>query len=144
MEVTNMLDVRACTCANIRRADRLITQFYEQTLAPSGLHVTQFTLLSNIAGLKEATISQLADWLKMDRTTLTRELKLLTQQGLAQVEAGTDRRTRQVILTAAGQEALERARPLWRQAQTIIVKQMGDERLAALLDELSVLERLTQ
>lgn len=144
MEITSMLDVRACACANIRRADRLITQFYEQALAPSGLHITQFTLLSSIAGLKVVTISQLADWLKMDRTTLTRELKLLTQQGLARVEEGADRRTRQVILTATGQEALERAQPLWRQAQATIVKHMGEERLAALLSELSTLEELTQ
>ncbi|GCE23950.1 MarR family winged helix-turn-helix transcriptional regulator [Dictyobacter kobayashii] len=139
-----MLDVQDCACANIRRADRVITQFYEQILAPSGLHVTQFTLLSAIEGLKTATISRLADWLKMDRTTLTRELKLLTQQGLAQVEAGTDRRTRQVILTTTGQEALERARPLWQQAQTTIINHMGEERFAALLAELFTLEALPQ
>jgi DNA-binding MarR family transcriptional regulator len=70
-------------------------------------------------------INQLADRLVMDRTTLTRNLRLLTGHGWVRINSGEDRRTRIVALTAAGEGALMRALPLWKQAQAHMVGGMG-------------------
>lgn len=129
--------VRRCACANIRRADRVITQFYDEVLAPSGLYTTQFTLLATLAEAAPVTVNKLAEIMVMDRTTLTRNLGPLTKQHLVKIETGTDRRMRLVQLTSEGEQALGRAWPLWQEAQARIEGALGRERFDGLLTELS-------
>ncbi len=130
-------EARRCACAMIRRTDRVVTQFYDEILAPSGLYVTQFTTLATIAEAAPITINHLAELLVMDRTTLTRNLELLTKQHLVRIEEGQDRRMRLVFLTQEGEQALRRAWPLWQEAQARIERALGRERFDALLSELA-------
>jgi DNA-binding MarR family transcriptional regulator len=126
---------RACACANLRKAARAVTQLFDEALAPSGLRVTQFTLLvtSHLSG--ESTINELAERMAMDRTTLSRNLKPLVRSGLLEMRPGEDGRTRLVRLTPAGEQALEEAYPLWQQAQLETVSTLGEERYEALLGD---------
>jgi DNA-binding MarR family transcriptional regulator len=110
-----------CACKHLRRTARAVTQLYDDTLRPSGLRITQFTLLVAVAISEPVPITRLADALDLDRTTLARDLKPLTERGLVQVAAGEDRRTREVRLTRQGREAVGRAYPLWQQAQARVV-----------------------
>ncbi|HET8851758.1 MAG TPA: MarR family transcriptional regulator [Ktedonobacteraceae bacterium] len=130
-------EARRCACATIRRTDRVLTQFYDEILAPSGLYITQFTTLATLAEAAPITINQLAELLVMDRTTLTRNLELLTKQHLVRIEEGQDRRMRLVFLTQEGEQALKRAWPLWQEAQARIERALGRERFEGLLTELS-------
>ena len=129
--------VRRCVGGNIRRTDRVLTQFYDEILAPSGLYVTQFTTLATLAEAAPVTINRLAELLVMDRTTLSRNLELLTKQHLVRVEEGQDRRMRLVFLTQEGEQALRRAWPLWQEAQARIERALGQERFEGLLADLS-------
>jgi DNA-binding MarR family transcriptional regulator len=133
----DLSEVRRCACATIRRTDRVLTQFYDEILAPSGLYVTQFTLLAALTEAAPVTINRLAEILVMDRTTLTRNLEVLAKQHLVRIEEGQDRRTRLVLLTHEGEEALRRAWPLWQEAQARIERTLGRERFEDLLTELS-------
>lgn len=80
----------------------------------------------------------------MDRTTLTRNLKLLIKQQLVQSLEGEDRRIRLMLLTQAGEQALRRAWPLWQEAQARIECALGRERFDALLTELSAVRASTR
>ena len=131
-----------CICFNVRRTDRVLTQFYDEVLAPSGLSAPQFGLLSTIAQVAPVTINHLAEMMNMDRTTLTRNLDLLVKQGLVQNEEGEDRRMRLVLLTEEGKQALERAWPLWEEAQAHFERALGGERFDALLNELATVRSL--
>ena len=131
-----------CICFNIRRTDRVLTQFYDEMLTPSGLSAPQFGLLSLIAQMEPVSINHLAEFMDADRTTLTRNLELLVKQRLVQNEAGEDRRIRLVLLTEEGQQALARAWPLWEQAQARIERALGGERFDALLNELATVRSL--
>ena len=111
-----------CACRNLRRSARAVTQLYDETLRPSGLRITQFTLLVAVAMREPVLITQLAATLVLDRTTLARDLKPLTERGLVEITAGEDRRTRLVRLTRQGREAIGRAYPLWQRAQAQIVE----------------------
>ncbi len=62
---------QCCVGANIRRTDRVVTQFYEEMLAPSGLNGPQFWLLATLAKVAPITIHRLAEIMDIDRTTLT-------------------------------------------------------------------------
>ena len=128
---------RACACANLRKAARAVTQLFDDALAPSGLRVTQFTLLvtSRLSG--ESSINELAERMAMDRTTLSRNLKVLVRGGLLQMQPGEDGRTRLVRITPAGEQALEEAYPLWQRAQQETVSALGEERHEALLGDIA-------
>lgn len=133
-----------CACRNLRRTARAVTQLYDDTLRPSGLRITQFTLLVAVALSEPVAITRLADALDLDRTTLARDLKPLTERGLVQVAAGEDRRQRKVRLTGQGREAIEQAYPLWQHAQARIVEGSGPDRwqgLAGGLEEVVALAR---
>ena len=135
---------RRCAGGNIRRTDRVVTQFYDEMLAPSGLSVPQFGLLAILAEAAPITIHRLAEYMDIDRTTLTRNLKLLIKQHLVGSEEGEDRRMRLMLLTQEGEQALRRAWPLWQEAQARIERGLGRERFDALLTELSALRALTR
>jgi DNA-binding MarR family transcriptional regulator len=121
---------QSCAVFNLRKASRALTQFYETALRPSGLRVTQLTLMVAIHLLGAITISRLAETMVMDRTTLTRNLKLLEKKGLIKIIPGEDRRERVAVLTQAGQEALGKALPLWEETQSKIVNWLGHRRFS--------------
>lgn len=127
-----------CVCNNLRRAARAVTNYYDSLLwKASGLRVSQCTILVVLYLAGPQTINALAEQLALDRTTLTRNLKPLAQDGLLTIAAGSDQRTRVVTLTPLGEEALRRALPLWEEAQTYMVAGMGHARVATLLAQLS-------
>lgn len=138
------LDLSACTLANVRQASRALSQVYDGALHPTNLKATQFTLLATLSKLGPLPLSQLADHMVMDRTTLTRNLQPLQKRKLVDTTPGKDRRVRNVELTAQGQRLLDEAIPLWWKAQTQIVEGLGQKRWAGLLDELSATVSLTQ
>lgn len=125
--------VSTCACFNIRKASRAITQHFDATLEPSGLLITQFTILVAVKMAKLETINELAEVLGMDRTTLTRNLKPLEREGWLQSEPGQDQRTRVVSLTTKGEAVLATALPLWKQAQQGVEETLGQQRWDTLL-----------
>lgn len=133
-----------CTSFNLRKASRAVTQFYDDALRESGLKSTQFSLLAAAAVAGTTPISRLAEEMAMDRTTLTRNLKPLQTEGLLRIEAGADRRVRNVAVTPEGEVLLEKAMPLWRKAQTQMIDKLGDERWGDLLRQLQSVRRVLQ
>lgn len=128
----------AATCAgfNLRRASRAVTQHFDHALAPVGLRTTQFTLLGALALGGQVTINQLSQGLVMDRTTLTRNLSVLRDAGLARAARSRAGRMVRYELTEAGRETLARAIPRWREAQDGIVSAFGAERWPGMVSEL--------
>ena len=123
-----------CACANLRRADRVVSQFYDAALRPSGLRITQFTLLQALTRASGISQKQLGALLEIDSTTLTRTLAPLRRKGWLRSAAGTDRRELRLSLTAAGGRAYERALPDWRTAQAGLRKALGKENWNRLID----------
>ena len=137
-DVTKLREVaRACACANLRKAARAVTQVFDEALGSTGLRATQFTLLvtSRLAG--ESPVSELAEKMAMDRTTLSRNLKPLVRKGLLEVRPGADGRTRLLRITPEGERILGKAYPLWEQAQHKVVGVLGEDRYEALLGDVA-------
>ncbi|MCB1648494.1 MAG: MarR family winged helix-turn-helix transcriptional regulator [Gammaproteobacteria bacterium] len=126
-----------CYAFNARHASRHLTQFYDHTLAPSGVRVTQLILL-NVLKLKgPLAINALAKSLEMDRTTLGRNLQPLERDGLLEmVRSQEDKRRKDVRLTPVGEQKLEHAMTLWHEAQLRFEEHFGVERAQRLLEEL--------
>ena len=114
-----------CVCNTLRMASRAVTQLYDDVLRPSGLRVTQFSILAMIARMGEANLRQLEDTLAMDQTTLTRSLSLLERDGVIGRVPHPDGRIKAMRLTSKGRRALAAARPLWAHAQDTVLRELG-------------------
>jgi DNA-binding MarR family transcriptional regulator len=124
-----------CNCLAIRQAARHVTQFYDQSLAESGLRATQYAILGRLQRNGPMPINPLAAALVMDRTTLGRNILPLERDGLIEIGASPkDRRRREVRLTAAGVARLRAARQGWKVAQQRFDEVFGAQRAAALRD----------
>ena len=131
-----------CACGRLRRASRALTQLYDDLMAPSGLRVTQFSLLRTLERTGPQRITALAAATLLDRTALTRALDPMVEQGFVAIVAGRDARTREAALTRAGAAAIRAAEPHWRRAQAAVARRLGPVKLEALIATLAELESL--
>jgi len=136
-------NLQNCACFNIRKSARVLTQQYDEALQFVGLRSTQFSILAMISRVEAITITELADSLLMDRTTLTRNLRPLEKQNLVKTVPGEDRRTRIISISKIGLSKLKEAIPLWKQVQQTFIDYMGASRFKHLLGELSYVEKMT-
>ncbi len=131
-----------CLANKTRKAARSLTARYEAKLRPVDLKIGQFSMLVALHILSQASVGTLAMELGMDRTTVNRNLKPLERDGLIRTEVGrSDGRTRIVRMTRRGVSRLERALPLWNEAQEEVRHELGArfERTQSVLDALAEL-----
>jgi DNA-binding MarR family transcriptional regulator len=139
-EISRALTLRVrdtCLCLHVQRAARAVARHYDEALRPAGLTNGQFSLMMSLNRPQPPTISEVAELLGVDRTTLTASLKALERRRLVKVAVdAADRRSRRLALTPAGRAALAAAVPLWEGAQAAIECRLDDpgpDRLRAVL-----------
>ena len=121
-----------CTCFRIRGAARRVTQIYSQYLAPTGLKISQFSLLGFVCAQGPVSMGRLSELLATDHTTLTRNLQPLLTQGLIERTQSGDKRKHELVATAAGRAMFKRALPLWADAEREVRAAMGGKLTADL------------
>ena len=106
-----------CLCLHVQRAARALARRFDDALRPVGLTQGQFSLLTSLNRAERPTIGDVAALLALDRTTLTANLKPLERRGLVKVTVDQeDKRSRRLVLTAAGRALLAAAAPIWKRA----------------------------
>ncbi|HUF20027.1 MAG TPA: MarR family winged helix-turn-helix transcriptional regulator [Burkholderiales bacterium] len=120
-----------CTGARLRRLTRRVTAFYEQHLRACGLRLSQYSVLTNLS-VTPRPLTQLADLLEMDRTTLSRSVRPLIDQGWVEDTAGDDARQRLLALTASGVRCRAEAQKSWRSAQLALEQRLDRAFVGAL------------
>jgi DNA-binding MarR family transcriptional regulator len=129
-----------CACNQLRRSARGMTQLYDTGMGGGGLKVTQMPILVGLGAGGSMPVGTLADALGLDRTTLTRNLKLLEQRGLVTTAPHPDdARVRIVSLTPEGADELSGALARWERVQERVEERFGADRLRALYEELDAL-----
>jgi DNA-binding MarR family transcriptional regulator len=121
-----------CLCHNVRMASRVVSRAYDEALRPTGLRATQVAVLAAVGARGALSITSLADSMEMERTTLTRNLRPLEEQGYVFIAPEGRHRSRVLRLTAAGQAVLLEALPLWEKAQRSALRQLGEQRWPAI------------
>lgn len=134
---------KECCCFSMRKVSRAVTQHFDRNLEKIGIRATQFTLLAALASTKASTLTQIAESLVMDRTTLTRNLKPLEKMGFITTVTPVDKRSKAYALTEQGRSILERATPLWRESQDSIVNALTSDRYHAMQAELNQMLNVT-
>lgn len=114
-----------CLATSVRMIDRVITTAFDEAFRPLRIKPTQVTLLASVASLGEATQRDLAPALRIDQTTLSRNLDKLVERGLLVVVDHEDQRVVPYRLSPTGRALLKKARPLWTDAQRRIEASLG-------------------
>lgn len=122
----------------------MMAQVYDRHLQPADLKNTQFALLATLSLEGPLSVNALAEEMAMDRTTLTRNLKVLDRRDLVKIGPGPDARTKSIDLTRAGRARLKKALPLWQNAQAYVLNQFGSGSWRTLQKELKEMEELAR
>jgi DNA-binding MarR family transcriptional regulator len=137
------ISIGTCTCAELRKAARAVTLLYDNAFKSTGLLSTQLSVLRIISKSDSLKVSQLAEELGMDRTTLTRNLSVLERQGFIKISPGKDHRTRIVTITSSGSTSIAKTIPLWNEVQHNVKKQMGENAWREMMQSLSQFVKVT-
>ncbi len=125
---------RGCTNFRLRQLMRRLDQHYDAELSKAGLRTTQYSLLSHVVQLEPVRPGDLARAMKMQPSTLTRNLQPLVDAGWVLLGPGTDARSRSITATQAGHDKRLQAQRRWKAAQLGVNGLLGAARVAALHD----------
>jgi DNA-binding MarR family transcriptional regulator len=123
---------RGCTNLKLRQLSRAVTRHYDAYVAPLGLKNTQYSLLSHVVVLGPIQPSELAERMRLDASTLTRNLQPLLAQGWLVQGPGADGRSRRIEATQAGRAKRAEGQRAWKQAQLALNARVGSDRVVAL------------
>ena len=123
---------QGCTNFKLRQLMRRVAQHYDAEVGKSGLKTTQYSLLSHAFALGPVRPVDLARAMKIDASTLTRNLRPLIDAGWLELGPGADGRSRLVSGTRAGRDKRQEAQRRWRVAQEGINQMLGARRVAQL------------
>lgn len=128
----------ACYCILMRKASRKMSSLYDEALSPLGINVAQFSLMRTVQKRAPVSLTDLARYLELDRSTVGRNAKVLERRGLIQNTRGEDQREALLSITPAGERLLDSGVPLWDSVQARIGKRFSatEGALQALIDEL--------
>ncbi|MFM2422011.1 MAG: hypothetical protein RL291_541 [Pseudomonadota bacterium] len=129
---------QTCIASRVRQLSRIITRVYDDALRPLGITASQFTLLTQLAMRDGITAVEIGHELDIEKSTLSRNLKRLLSIGHLTMDPPAGRRGRGLHLTPKGIEVIQRAYPIWTNAQAHAMRVMGSDSrrtLDGLLDQ---------
>ena len=130
-----------CLCTRLRRASRGVSKLYDDALSGVGLNVAQYSLLRHLQRLDQPSITDLAEAMGLERSTLGRNLRVLEGRNLVMLQDGADQRNRLVAMTEAGEQLLGEALDAWQGVQVQLKERVQTHHLQALDELLASLDR---
>jgi DNA-binding MarR family transcriptional regulator len=110
-----------------------MTAAYDRALEPAGINAAQLAMLRRVRAVGPLSITELAERLELERSTATRNVRVLSRSALVLLrQSDRDRRQTEVALSEHGRLTLERAEPLWAAAQQEFEDRVGAAEAQAL------------
>ena len=125
MKKRDYIPKEACLCIHLRRVAQKVTDFYDKSLKPVGVSINQYSLLVNISRMEGCGTGELAQRVRLEKSTLVRTLQPLLRNGLIKDKSADKVRRRQLYLSPQGEEVLQKAFPLWQKAQEDLTSRLG-------------------
>jgi len=123
---------RECIAVRVRLINRVITALYDEALRPFGLRISQANILSAVAHMGEARPALVSRILRIEKSTLSRDLDLMKQNGWLESDPPTGGRNQTIRLTPRGTKLLGKIQPSWEQAQAQAKRLIGEHGETAL------------
>jgi DNA-binding MarR family transcriptional regulator len=123
-----------CVLTRTRLIARAVTSIYDDALRPFGIKASQFALLVMIAKVGPARRAEIGRINRQDRSTLTRNLKIILREGWIEEVPDRNGKGRLVAVSDVGLRLMEGAAPVWREAQAKARALLGEPGTAAVSD----------
>lgn len=124
-----------CVAGRTLQMARMVSARFDDALRPYGITAHQLTLLSMVAKRKSVTPREMIPFLKMDQSTLSRNLARLIDKGLLQsIPDKDDARSHRISLSDQGRTTWRKAYAGWKDAQAWAVDAFGRKDMAELRD----------
>ncbi len=114
-----------CLAVRLRMLNRALTGLFDDALRPLGLRTTQLNILVVVSRMGDATASRVAAFLHLDKSSISREVRVLVRNKWLSEAKGTDGRRRHLSTSALGERLIARALPAWRAAQSRAEDMLG-------------------
>ena len=102
----------------LRRVISYLNMVYEEALKQDKLTPVQFEVLLFVDSSAPCSVTDIAQFMVVDKSTSSRVLRGIQDRGLVAVEYDReDRRRRRVSLTLAGQELVDNNKKQWREIE---------------------------
>lgn len=128
---------RGCTNFLLHQLVRRMDRLYDAELAKAGLRTSQYSLLSHVVRLGPVRPGVLAQAMKMQPSTLTRNLRPLVLAGWVDVGGGHDARSRSVTATDTGRVKHLQAQRHWKRVQQRVNGLLGADSVVLLHQQLA-------
>lgn len=115
----------ACLASRTRLLGRVITSIYDDALRGVGLTSPQMTILVALEHTQGVQPGALCEALKLDKSTLSRNVDRMERNGWVNRGNGKDGRSHVLSLTPEGRSKLAAAVPYWREAQAEAEAELG-------------------
>jgi len=123
-----------CLLGHWRRVNRVLTGIYEAEMRDWGLKSSQLNLLVAVAKAGPVRRIDLGKRLRLDPSTLTRNLRVMLKQGwIDEKPDEDDQRSARLKITPKGRKLLENIAPAWKRAQARAKQMLGSEGAALVL-----------
>jgi len=137
-----MDDFSQCLVLNTRMAARAVTRRANRKLRGFGVTATQFSILTAARQQPGRSITEMADSIAMERTTLSRNLDLMARKGLVRLEGAEKGNSRLCSLTPEGGSLLDEIIPIWRASQAELREHLAQPDWPSTLKALQELAKL--
>ncbi|MEE8348093.1 MAG: MarR family winged helix-turn-helix transcriptional regulator [Acidobacteriota bacterium] len=125
---------QGCIAGRMRLLNRVVTRTYDDALRPLGIKTSQLNILVVTAGLGLARPAEISSRLKMEISTVSRNVDRMRAQGWVEVvEDEQDARAHKLRLSGKGKRLLEKAKPAWDKAQAIVKELLGRDGVQAIM-----------
>ena len=115
----------ACLASRTRLLGRVVTSIYDDALRNVGLTSPQMTILVALEHTQGVQPGTLCEALKLDKSTLSRNVDRMERNGWVTKLQGADARSHTLKLTEPGRKKFAEAVPYWRMAQAAAEEVLG-------------------
>lgn len=123
---------QSCTSYKVRKLMRELSRHYDTELSHVGLKTTQYALLNTVYKVGTIRPTELSNMMRLDNSTLTRNIQVMVSHGFLALEKGQDERSREISITDLGREKRNEAYVYWENAQQKMNHLMGHDKVQAL------------
>ena len=115
-----------CIGSRIRFLNRVITNIYDDALRPLEITTNQMNILIAMFLKGFSTPGEIASYLHMEKSTVSRNLNRMEKRGWLEILAGEDARSQRLRVTSKGKKVIEKSWPLWKSAQKKAKQVLGE------------------
>ncbi len=106
-----------CLAMRSRLIGRTVTGIYDDALRPVGVTAGQLNILAVVVRRGPISPGEVARLLNIEKSTMSRNEERMKRNGWLAIRSGESARSQELRITKSGRRILEKAEPLWREAQ---------------------------